>query len=281
MDFKKTQSNYILLATILQSFCEMCPNLKFCLFKDVTNVWDQRTHNDLEHWENVCRLLEDESFQFWKMWIDLFIKDALQPDGTCFTGSTTLVAAAQEFTTWERISIEEKDDQDNLIESMIRVPSQPSISLQQFLYRICCNLNQMVPHVLPKSVTTALADRIATELHDTYQRLSQNAFVKSNQNVSLQYFFDAKFVNCLFGHPENKTFLEKYQTLATAFKENIDPFDFELFHKYLMGNVKKSASRMQVRSKKRFLNELRKEIILLFSTNSAQFFQTLNIYQRF
>lgn len=245
MDVQLNQSMLISLAILLQSITELCPNLKLCLTQCLTSSLDQLSHFSNDQWDTMSSLLQEESLRFWKNWITLFVTDHLV-DGFCFNGSTSYTELLNEFSSWENISIEEKDEQDNPIASTIRVPSQISLSLNSFLYKICRSLNVSVPHTLTRSITVSLTEEIVGKLIETYQRLSDDDFVRSNQNMSLQCFFDVKFIALVLLTRDNKIANEKLQTLCGLFKANIDPFDFELFHNYILTNVKRTAIRMQV-----------------------------------
>lgn len=244
-DMPATQSTLISLAILLQSITELCPNLKLCLTQCLTSTLDQLSHFSNDQWDTISNLLQDESLRYWKTWISLFVNDHLV-DGHCFSGSTSYTELLNEFSSWETNSIEEKDEQDNPISSMIRVPLQISLSLNSFLYKICRSLNTSIPHTLARHITILLTEEIVGKLIETYQRLSNDDFVRSNQNMSLQCFFDLKFIGLVLVTRENKFSNEKLQTLCGLFKANIDPFDFELFHNYILTNVKRTAVRMQV-----------------------------------
>lgn len=241
------QSSLICLAILLHSITELCPNLRLCLTQNLTTALDQPSHFNNDQWDIISNLLEEESVRFWKTWMQLFVLDHLV-DGLCFSGSTSYTDMLKEFSSWDTISIEEKDEQDNPISSNIRVPSQISLSLSSFLYKICRSLNTSVPHTLARHVTILLTENIVERLIETYKRLSNDDFVHSNQNMSLQCFFDLKFIGLVLVTRENKHLSEKLQTLSGFFKANIDPFDFELFHNYILTNVKRAAVRMQVRT---------------------------------
>lgn len=210
----------------------------------VNNSWTANESNvsNIEHWKRMCRLLNDESINLWKRWIELFISDCLNNNkGLCFSIEIDLLTLLDIFPNWEIYSIEEKDEQNASIQSMIRVPAHLSIPLQQFLFECCTKLNERIPETLPKHVTNLLADRLLECLVHTYDELAaKNEFVLSNQNAALQMYFDLKFLSLLFSSGKRN---EQLQTIITKFKNVIDPFDFELFHKYISANVKFSVQR--------------------------------------
>lgn len=239
----QSKSTLICLATLLNSITELCPNLKLCLFQ-----WDASASikSTSEEWDSVCALLNEESFRFWTQWIALFVDDYKAHFDTKTIDFQTVT---RELLTWETITVEEKDEQDQPIESNIRVPSHVSVSLQQFWHAVGRGLNNIVPYSLAKPVTAALTDELTRYLYDVYHTRADHAFVKTSQNASLQFYFDAKFIQTVFVLRENKANWEQWQQLTASFKANVDPFDFELFHKYLAINVKKSVQRMQVKLK--------------------------------
>lgn len=244
-NFQHTQPTLIALATLLKAITELCPNLKLCLFQNMSNVWPTRstTGSAAEQWDLVCRLLEEESLRFWKLWINLFVEDVLNT-GRYFE-DIDFTSLTKDLLIWETITVEEKDEQDQPIESTIRVPAHPSVRLQLFCHGICSSLNELVPYTLRRSVTLLLCEQITQQLADVYKKRGDNEFVRSNQNASLQCYFDVKFVQLMLVARDNKKSVDTVQTLAGIFKANVDPFDFELFHKYLIVNVKKSGQRLQ------------------------------------
>lgn len=234
-----TQSTLICLATLLQAMTELCPSLKLCLCLNNNN----NNKSSSNAWDSVCLLLQDESFRFWTEWIRSFVSEY---SGMFDTTTIDHQTITKEFLTWEKITVEEKDELDQPIESTIRVPSHLSVTLQTFWHLVCRGLTNILPYTLGRTVTASLSLELTKYLLRIYQERSENDFVKSSQNASLQFYFDVKFVQTVFVTRETKADWEQWQQLAAAFKANVDPFDFELFHKYLTINVKKAVQRMQV-----------------------------------
>lgn len=236
----------LILARLLQAISELVPNLKLCLSFNVNISWNDDTsisHSD--YWNNVKGLLEDESFRFWKLWvdqIDQYIVNASKQSLIQKIDSNTVL---RDYPKWENFTIEEKDELDNLVQSTIHVPSQLCFSVQQFLNDICCEINKAVPHTIPKSILVLLNECILNELYSFYKSISENEFIKTNQNSALQYFFDTKFISILLVSRDNKIMLDNFHNLSNTIKSFIDPFDFELFYNYLNSNVKKSCHRMK------------------------------------
>lgn len=106
-------------------------------------------------------------------------------------------------------------------------------------------LNIYVPQTLPQKVLNYFNSILIRNLLERYENLLKKQFPLRNQNVSLQIYFDLKFLQMVFIKRENKKEHETFQKLTNILKEHIDPFDFELFHKHLNNNVKKCALRLQ------------------------------------
>ncbi|XP_031632663.1 conserved oligomeric Golgi complex subunit 1 [Contarinia nasturtii] len=240
----------VFLAKLLKAITEICPNVKQCLMPTsllLSNTWNESSNvshmERFEHWERICRLLNEESVNLWKQWIDLFIGDNLRKhNGLCFRINIDLINLLDFFPNWETYTIEGKDDESNSsVQSTIRVPAHPSIPLQKFLIDCCTKLNEKVAETLPKAVTSILTDRLLNRIVHTYVELSnRNEFVFTNQNACLQFYFDLKFLTILF---LNGKWNDQLQSLAGKFKSRIDPFDLELLHGKLHTNVKLSAQR--------------------------------------
>lgn len=236
------------LAKLLRAMTEICPNVKQCLMPTslfISNTWNESSNvSHVEHWERMCRLLNEESVNFWKQWIELFVSDVLRKqNGLCFSINIDLINLLDLFPNWETYMIEEKDESNSSVQSTIRVPAHPSIPLQQFLFDCCTKLNEKIAETLPKIVTSLLTERLLDRIVTTYAELcNKNEFVLTNQNACLQLYFDLKFLTLLFLNGKRN---DQLQALANKFKAGIDPFDFELLHKYINSNVKFAAQRKQ------------------------------------
>lgn len=236
------------LAKLVKAVTEICPNVKKCLMPTslfVSNTWTETSNvSHIEHWERICSLLNEESINLWKLWIDLFVNDILRKQhGLCFNIKVDLMSLLDLFPNWETYTIEEKDETNSTVQSTIRVPAHPSIALQTFLFEFCTKLNGKVPETLPKPVTVLLMDRLLDCIVNTYTELSdKNEFIFTNQNACLQFYFDLKFLTLIFHNGKRNDHL---QLLSNKFKAGIDPFDFELLHKYINANVKMAAQRKQ------------------------------------
>lgn len=236
------------LAKLLKALTEVCPNVKQCLMPTallLSNSWGESSNvSHIEQWEKMCRLLNEESLKLWKQWIDLFIADVLRDQNKLsFLANIDLITLFDLFPSWKTYTIEEKDESNAVVQSTIRVPAHPSIPLQRFLFDCCTKLNEKIAETLPKPVTGILTERLLDRIVHTYVELGdKNEFIFSNQNACLQFYFDLKLLMLLFLNGNRN---DQFQQLANKFKAGIDPFDFELLHKYINANVKLAAQRKQ------------------------------------
>lgn len=255
-----SQQNLIFLARFLEALCEICPTFKLCLTQTLltTSNYDEPPHtscalgtSQLQHWQSMCQFLDNEAMLLWKRWLNIFISDLLQEhNGFCFSTNINFITLLTVCPNWDTIIVEEKDDQNQPIESVIRVPSLPSIILQDFLFICCDRLNRAVPSTLPKSMINLLTEYLSDKLRPTYRELlTAPDFLSSNQIASIQFYFDSKFLNMLLGFGSatvgDDSDEQDFNSLANGFKAYIDPFDFEMFHKYIIANVKKAIHRMR------------------------------------
>ncbi|XP_058118348.1 conserved oligomeric Golgi complex subunit 1 [Anopheles ziemanni] len=249
--FEPTVERYALLARFLTAVRELCPALRNCFIAatpDAKNVWPGRrssfaitvSEEDPERWEKVSGLLDEESVRFWTLWMDLF--HASWPPLSQDVGYGTLL---NDFPAWETVTIEENDEHNQPIQSTIRVPSQPSISLQKFLHHVYELLNAVIPQTIPKPIMLDVVTRLAVGLLTHYDALAGNEFVSQNQTVALQFYLDLRFLQLMFVGRDQKQLNERFSVLIGRFKAYIDPFDFDVFYTHLNANVKRSASKLQ------------------------------------
>lgn len=242
----RSKSTCVALATLLPAIVELCPNLKRCL-QQGGSTRPATASTPPSDWTTVTGLLADASFAFWSEWIEAFVAEqaarlpaAAQIDYRHMAGDQLL---------WERIRVEETDEQERPIESTIRVPAHVSVGLQQFWHTVSTQLQaQLVPYTLPARVMAALVAALTEHVRTVYAARAAQPFVRASQTASLQCYFDVRFVQLVFvgrtAAGGGRT--DEWAELAGAFKANVDPFDFELFHRYVGANVKKAALRMQV-----------------------------------
>lgn len=243
--FNMTAENCITLARLLQAISELCPNLRLCfsgsLLLEPSFLRDPSKDDGGEkEWASICGLLEEESLRFWFMWMEMFVGEWKDLDHKL--DSNTIL---RDFPCWETITIDEKDETDNVVQSQIEVPSQLCISVQCWIYEVISNLNKIVPHTLPKSVHLKIVEKIVEKLNGRYEAFSNEELIKSDHRAAWQFFLDVKILTILFVARENKQMNEKFQTLSNQFKAIIDPFDFDVFYQHVNNNIKRFATRNQ------------------------------------
>lgn len=241
--FNKTAENCIMMARLLQAISELCPNLRLCfsgqLLLEPSFLRDPTKDDDGDReWSAICGLLEEESLRFWCMWLEIFVGEWKSLDQKLDPNMLL-----KDFPCWDTITIEEKDESENVVQSQISVPSQLSMSVQCWIYDIITSLNRVVPHTLPKSVHLQIVDAFIAKLHGRYQALSVDELI--NQKAAWQFFLDVKVLMLLFVGRDNKVMNEKFQQIVNHFKAIIDPFDFDVFYQYVNVNIKRNAARLQ------------------------------------
>jgi hypothetical protein len=242
----KAPENSHLIARLLQSITEICPNLKQCLSTSLATdkyiLFDTTPsdENSDEEWNRLVNLLTEESIRFWQSWLEEFVNQ-WQP----LDSEIDLNSIIRNSSTWESITIEEKDENEQMVQSQILVPQQLSLSIQTWIFNIISSLNRIIPHTLPKSIHLKIIDEMTAKFLQHYELLSKHDQVTSNQKLAWQYFFDLKVLGILFIRRDNKALSENMQLLVNTYRGMIDPFDFDVFHSYVAINVKRNAARLQ------------------------------------
>lgn len=136
--------------------------------------------------------------------------------------------------------MDQKDEQDMPLQSSFRVPTQPRISLQSYLQVVITQLKEIVPETLPVKVLGTFNHQLLDKLLHYYEQILA-VHKNLTQNIALQLYFDIKFLQNSFNISREQK--DQFSTLQNAYKEFIDPIDFELFSSHLIANVKKSAIR--------------------------------------
>jgi len=143
--------------------------------------------------------------------------------------------------------LEQRDeDQEQSVQSTIRIPSQPRLSLQTYLHQLIQALNEAVPQTLPPKVLQAFIQRLLGKLLSHYDGLAQAECTKSTQNIALQLYFDLKFLERVFAVTrEERPIYDQIHAQQNKLRDCIDPFDFELFAEHITAHVTRAAGRLQ------------------------------------
>uniref|UniRef100_A0A182JTA9 Conserved oligomeric Golgi complex subunit 1 n=1 Tax=Anopheles christyi TaxID=43041 RepID=A0A182JTA9_9DIPT len=251
-EFDPTVERYALLARFLTAVRELCPALRECFIPTTIGLADSWhagrkssstvtvPEEDPERWAKVAGLLEDESLQCWTLWVERF-----QQRWSVLSDAVGYDALLNDFPAWETVTIEENDENNQPIQSTIRVPSQPSFPVQKCLHHAYELLNEAIPQTIPRPTMLDIVERLATMLLKHYDMLVGNEFVKHNQTAALQFYLDMRFLQLMLIGREQKKLNERFNELVGRFKSYIDPFDFDVFYTHLNANVKRSVLKLQ------------------------------------
>uniref|UniRef100_A0A903Z058 Conserved oligomeric Golgi complex subunit 1 n=1 Tax=Anopheles minimus TaxID=112268 RepID=A0A903Z058_9DIPT len=251
-EFEPTVERYALMARFLTAVRELCPALRECFIPTAVGMsegWQsgrkststmEVSEEDPERWTMVAGLLDDESLHCWTLWLKRF--QQLWPLLPAVVGYGTLL---NDFPVWETVTIEENDENNQPIQSTIRVPSQPSFSVQKYLHHVIELLNEAIPQTIPRLIMQEIVERLAGLLLNHYAALADDEFVQQNQTVALQFYLDLRFLQLLLIGREQKLLNESFNELIGRIKSYIDPFDFDVFYAHLNANVKRSVLKLQ------------------------------------
>lgn len=101
----------------------------------------------------------------------------------------------------------------------------------------------MLPHTLPKQVHLRFIERNVSVILDSYVAVLD---VNLNQNLSLQFLFDVKFLTMFCIPKENIELMQKSQVICDKLRSKVDPFDLDVFYSYIQNNVKQCVFQSQV-----------------------------------
>lgn len=106
------------------------------------------------------------------------------------------------------------------------------------------DLSCILPQTLPRSIHVQFIERNIETIFRYYQNISSQNL---NQNQSLQFLFDVKFLTTFCIPRENATLISFSQEICDKLRAKIDPFDLDVFYSYLQSNVKRSVMQSQVK----------------------------------
>ncbi|EDW34461.1 GL21569 [Drosophila persimilis] len=224
---------------------ELCPNLKLCFCQPPSwRQWNQ-SGAGIDHWQRICGLIEDEMLSLWL----LIVEDVLTAH-SCEKQLTKIIsheAVLRDFALWQTLTLEQRDEeQEQSVQSTIRIPSQPRLSLQTYLHQLIQALNLAVPQTLPSKVLHAFNQKLLGQLLGHYEGLAAAECTKTSQNIALQLYFDLKFLERVFAvSREERPLYDQIHSQQNNLRDCIDPFDFELFAEHISTHVARSTSRLQ------------------------------------
>ncbi|EDW59822.1 conserved oligomeric Golgi complex subunit 1 [Drosophila virilis] len=244
----RLQERHALLQALRNTLAliELCPHLKLCFCQP--SSWRQWAGNltagGVEQWQRLCAQFEEELLQLW-----LHIVDDILARHNCaekLPHPITHDVVLRDFALWQTQTLEQRDEEhDQNVQSTIRIPSQPRLSLQTYLHGLIQALNDAVPQTLPPKVLHAFNQQLLTQLLAHYEQLAAAEGTRCSQNIALQLYFDLKFLESVFGVTrEERSLYEQFHALQRSLRDCIDPFDFELFAEHITVQVSRSTTRL-------------------------------------
>ncbi|XP_066999265.2 conserved oligomeric Golgi complex subunit 1 isoform X2 [Anabrus simplex] len=238
---QQSEACIILMARFLQALCDLCPSLQHCLAKTNQNQILLSTEESL--WKEVCALLKQESLSTWQMWRVLVSSRLQTIVNEIIVSPSSIAELLLSIPQWDVVSIEEEGEEGRKIQSDIKVPSQPSLPLQNLLNRACQELNAIAPHTLPRKIHQELVEQLVSDIFSAYSLMSESEVV--GQAQALQCLLDVKYITMLLVPRDNKKLVGKCTELCDKFEDKVDPFDLDVFCPYIQNNIKKSVHRTQ------------------------------------
>ncbi|KAF9410640.1 hypothetical protein HW555_010336 [Spodoptera exigua] len=243
----QNKTTAIYTARFTQAISALMPHLRKCYIPEerdslgVINMDD----NALKRWNDLCVVLKEHCQYCWGKWVDIVItkvEDLTKDLPQAFTLEANIDYLMMQ---WDVIKIEEKDEEGNPIESTIKVPAGPSLKLQEYLYATSRILDEVVPHTLPIETHTLFIEKVIAITFNHYEKVIRENEADINQRCALQLLMDVRHLTLLLVPRENKMFTEQSVRICEFLRQKIDPFDYDVFYKYIQTSLKRSVQRVQ------------------------------------
>lgn len=233
-----------LVARLLKALCELSPALKSCFLPVAVLTSSKNLLGSSAAWTEIVDTLQESSKHAWSTWQELvsshigtLLQDKLLPE------SGNLSAVLSHSTPqWEEHSMEEQGEEGGQLHSVIRVPAQPSLALQDVLSYACHILGSSQPHTVPSEVKIAYVEKLISNMLKQY-----NNAVKMDlpQAQALQFLLDVMFLSSSLIPRSQKSLSQQANQICQSLEEKIDPFDLDVFSPYIQNNVRQSVRHMQ------------------------------------
>lgn len=221
----------ILSARLLSALTNLCENFKKCCC----------CNNNADEWDKIGAALNSSALTFWQNWIDDSV-NATKVKAKELLEDVDPLKMLSILCTWDSIEIQEQTDE-KIFKSQIKVPMKPSLALQKLLNGLNEMLNAILPHTVPKKIHLSFIEGNVSVILDQYAEVLQ---MDLNQTQALQFLFDVKFLTTFSIPRENLELGQKSQSICEKCRSFVDPFDLDVFYKYLQHNVKQSVLQSQV-----------------------------------
>ncbi|KAL8163494.1 UNVERIFIED_CONTAM: Golgi transport complex subunit 1 [Gekko kuhli] len=268
-----TLNTVLFMARLCRSLGELCPHLKQCILgkpgspEGVTReLWSlkkagkgktQEVNPIKAKWQELNERLLQDSLSAYRIWSSVVAKVLVQNfmQSLLKDEAGSILATA---TNWEEIEIEEETETGSSIKSKIRLPVQPSWSVQALLFSLCQEVSRVGGHTLPKVTLQELLKTCMTEILAGYEKLSEGKQEKKEgmlpitQNRALQLLYDLRYLSIVLTtkREDMKSSRNKQDSRTeklTDFLESyIDPFDLDVFTPHLNSNLNRQVQRTSV-----------------------------------
>ncbi|XP_062336428.1 conserved oligomeric Golgi complex subunit 1 isoform X1 [Osmerus eperlanus] len=269
-------SQVLFLARLCQSVGELCPNLRQCILGqqgggaggDGVVVGTPRQGRKLGRakaaevspaqakWACLKEELVGCSMEAYRIWSSAFSKELVGKFATALHAESAgaILATA---TNWEEQEIQEEAESGSNVMSKIRLPVQPSWSVQSLLFRLCLEVNRVGGHALPRPTLQELLRACLDQVLGQYEAFACHAQDKDRpfpmtQNRALQLLFDLRYLNTTLGTrlEEGKSTRShqdpRLQQVCDSLESYIDPFDLDVFTPPLNSNLNRLSQRTSV-----------------------------------
>ncbi|XP_043238616.1 conserved oligomeric Golgi complex subunit 1-like isoform X1 [Amphibalanus amphitrite] len=218
------QSAAVLLARVPRGVTDLCPHLPLCL--DATARGKQPSGAGRALWEELAQQLLRVRPALMRRWcearaaqLDQQLSDALK---------TATDAQLSDFALWAAVTITEEADSGEQVESVIRVPRCPRLSLSSALYQLATDVNRLGSMTLGREVQGQLVQCSVRRLVDVYCRhLAASDVTPPSQHHALQALVDVHFLKTL-ASARDQELTKKIGSTCEAIEEHIDPFDLNV-----------------------------------------------------
>ncbi|XP_059203898.1 conserved oligomeric Golgi complex subunit 1 isoform X2 [Centropristis striata] len=267
-------SSVLFMARLCQSLGELCPNLKHCILgkqkgSEALPRGTPRQGKKLgkargaapevspaqAKWAGLREELIACSMEAYRIWSSALSKMLLDKFGAALHAESagSILTTA---TNWEDLEIQEEAESGSSVTSKIRLPVQPSWSVQALLFQLCVAVNRVGGHALPRPTLQELLQACLAQALDHYHSLSQQPpptdVFPMTQNRALQLLFDLRYLNTTLGSrlEEAKTSRlhqdPRFQEACDWLEGFIDPFDLDVFTPPLNTNLSRLSQRSSV-----------------------------------
>lgn len=233
-----------LVARLPAALCDLSPALKSCFLPFSVVASSKNLLGSSAAWSDMVGVLQDCSKQAWIVWQDLVsshLKSTLEEKLIPESGNLSAILA-HSTPQWEEHTMEEQGEEGGQLHSVIRVPAQPSLALQDVLSCACQILSAAQPHTITSDVKITFVEKLVSHILTHY-----NNAVKLNlpQAQSLQFLLDVMFLSSLLIPRSQKPLSQYAQQICQTLEKKIDPFDLDVFSPYVQVNVRQSVRNMQ------------------------------------